>query len=126
MLRREALIAVEDMADMEQTFLDEFYRKLEESSPIMGRAAGAQFTQLVYHKMRTQSLVLELEVASAAERDAREAAGSALDKYAQKAEAMHRRLHNRSAAQTAEWLRSVRSGPPSGKRQEAKHLIDSR
>ena len=72
----------------------------------MAIARGGPFAQLVQHKTRCAHLVDDLEGAAAAELGAREQAASRLETYAAKAEAMHRRLHNRSASQAAEWLRA--------------------
>jgi len=123
---REALVAVEELADVSPNFLQQLRDQLEEASPIMARARGAPFTQLIHHKARTLSLVKEVEASAHAEREAREAGVSAIAAYAYRAEGMHRRLHNRSAAQTAEWLRvGFRRTSEAGRKQEAKHLVDN-
>ncbi|KOO53917.1 hypothetical protein Ctob_012760 [Chrysochromulina tobinii] len=102
------------------------YEQLESASPLMARARGAQFTQLVHHKARALQLMKEVDASAHAEREAREAGAAALAAYAGRAEAMHRRLHNRSAAQTAEWLRGrVKKTVEGGKKQEAKQLVDA-
>ena len=123
---REALVAVEELADVEPPFLQRLYEQLESASPLMARARGAQFTQLVHHKARTLELMKEVDASAHAEREAREAGAAALAAYAGRAEAMHRRLHNRSAAQTAEWLRGrVKKTVEGGKKQEAKQMVDA-
>ena len=123
---REALVAVEELADVDSPFLQRLYEQLESASPLMARARGAQFTQLVHHKARTLQLMKEVDASAHAEREAREAGAAALAAYAGRAESMHRRLHNRSAAQTAEWLRGcVKKSVEGGKRQEAKQLVDT-
>ena len=51
---------------------------------------------------------------------------SELAEEAAKAEAMHKRLHNRSASQAAEWLRGgVKRANDSGQKAQARHLVDN-
>lgn len=92
----------------------------------MAIARGGPFAQLVHHKSRTLSLVDELEGAAAAELAARDAAASRVESYAARAEAMHKRLHNRSASQAADWLRaSVKKASDGGNKVQARHLVEN-
>ena len=116
----------QELADVNPQFLHELHVQLAASSPLMARARGSGFAQLIHHKARTATLVVELEAACDAERAALEKSAAAVDAYAQKAEAMHRRLHNRSAAQCAEWLRSgVKKASDVGNKMAARHLLEN-
>ena len=123
---REALIAVEELADVSPEFLHDLHAQLSASSPLMLRAKGGPFAQLVHHKARTSLLVEELDSCAAAEVRARKEASGAIEVYIERAEAMHKRLHNRSATQCADWLRQgVRRAADAGQKVQARHLIDN-
>ena len=123
---REALIVVEELADVQPSFLHQLHTQLAETSPFMTIARGGSFPQLVHHKARTQVLVEDIEAASSAELAAREASASRIDNYAVRAESMHRRLHNRSASQAAEWLRvGMKRATDQGNKVQARHLVDN-
>ena len=103
---REALVVVEEMADVSPSFLHDLHTQLNETSPLMARARGGPFAQLVHHKSRATVLMAELEASAASELAAREAASSRLDAYAARAEAMHRKPQP-LGEQAAEWLRAA-------------------
>ena len=50
---REALIAVEELADVNPEFLQDLHAQLSASSPLMLRAKGGPFAQIIHHKART-------------------------------------------------------------------------
>ena len=111
---------------MQPQFLHDLHAQLSATSPLMAIARGGPFAQLVHHKTRCQLLVDDLEDASAAELAAREAAASRVESYAVRAESMHRRLHNRSASQAAEWLRAgVKRASDSGNKVQARHMVEN-
>ena len=123
---RDGLIVVEELADVTPALLHHLHSQLHASSPMMARAAGAPFAQLIHHKARTVSLVAELEVTATAELQAREGSATRLASFAARAEEMHQRLHDRSAAQCVEWLREgARKQNELGQKVQARHLVEN-